>query len=106
MEVQLRSGAVSAAAAEMLSGVVNNPRATWLQYFGLPEDLDEWTLEDARSAMSSYVSSAAAASTTNGGGAAASVSASAASGAGATTVVARGARVHLQSVRRRLALAH
>ena len=92
VEVQLRSGAVSAAAAEMLSGVVNNPRATWLQYFGLPEDLDEWTLEDARSAMSSYVSSAAAASTTNGGGAAASVSASAASGAGATTVVARDER--------------
>lgn len=41
--------------AGVLTGVVNNPRSTWLQYFGLPEDIDKWTLEDMRTSASSYV---------------------------------------------------
>mmetsp|Transcript_61890 Transcript_61890/g.122364 ORF Transcript_61890/g.122364 Transcript_61890/m.122364 type:complete len:756 (-) Transcript_61890:927-3194(-) len=39
----------------VLTGVVNNPRATWLQYFGLPEDMEDWTLQDMRASVSSYV---------------------------------------------------
>merc|ERR1719223_739639 len=31
-----------------LTGVANNPRSGWLEYFGLPEDIDEWTIEDLR----------------------------------------------------------
>ena len=38
-----------------LSGVVNNPRSSWLEYFGLPDDIDEYTLSDVTSAVSSYV---------------------------------------------------
>ena len=29
-----------------MSSVTNNPRTTWLEYFGLPDDLDEYTLAD------------------------------------------------------------
>ena len=45
----------------MLTGVVNNPRSGWLEYLGLPEDLDEWTLDDVRSSVSSYVTTPRAA---------------------------------------------
>ena len=39
-----------------LSSVSNNPRATWLEYLGLPEDLDEWTLVDVKYTVSAYLS--------------------------------------------------
>ena len=42
------SGAGSSS-RQFLSSVANNPRSGWLEYLGLPEDLDEWTVEDVRS---------------------------------------------------------
>ena len=48
------------------AGVTNNPRTTWLEYFGLPDDLDEYTLSDVTSAVSSYVLPAAAAAAVGG----------------------------------------
>ena len=39
------SGAGSSS-RQFLSSVANNPRSGWLEYLGLPEDLDEWTVED------------------------------------------------------------
>lgn len=41
------------------SSVVNNPRRSWTSYLGLPEDLDDFTLEDVRSSVSAYVAPAA-----------------------------------------------
>ena len=41
------------------SSVVNNPRQSWAEYLGLPEDLDEYTLDEVRSSVSSYVMPAA-----------------------------------------------
>ena len=43
-----------------LSGVVNNPRSTWYDFFGLPEDIDEITLSDVRNVVTSYVMPSAA----------------------------------------------
>ena len=39
-----------------IAGVVNNPRpATWLEYFGLPDDIDEWTIDDVRGSVTSLM---------------------------------------------------
>lgn len=43
-----------------MQGVANNPRAGWLEYFGLPDNLDEFTLDDLRTKVSEYVSAPAA----------------------------------------------
>ena len=37
------------------TSVANNPRASWLEYLGLPEDMDEWTLVDVKDSVSSYL---------------------------------------------------
>ena len=37
------------------SSTVNNPRTSWLEYLGLPEDFDEWTLVDVKDSVSSYL---------------------------------------------------
>jgi len=42
-----------------LSGAVNNPRESWLEYLGLP-DIDDWTLEDLRGSVTSFVTPASA----------------------------------------------
>ena len=41
-----------------LSSVSNNPHTSWLEYLGLPEDLDEWTLVDVKYSVSAYLSPA------------------------------------------------
>ena len=41
--------------AAYFTSVVNNPRQTWSEYLGLPEDLDEYTLDDVKTSVSSYV---------------------------------------------------
>ena len=30
----------------MLAAVVNNPRQSWLEYLGVPSDIDEWSIDD------------------------------------------------------------
>ena len=41
--------------ATNFSSVVNSPRQTWATFLGLPDDLDEYTLEDVRLSVSSYM---------------------------------------------------
>ena len=38
-----------------MSTITNNPRLTWLEYFGLPDDMDETTFADVSSAFSLYL---------------------------------------------------
>ena len=51
-----------------MSSVTNNPRQGWLEYFGLPDDLDEYTLADVRSAVTAYVAPAGGGGNGSGGG--------------------------------------
>ena len=44
--------------ASLLS-VTNNPRASWYDYLGLPEDFDDWTLVDVKDSVSAYLQPAA-----------------------------------------------
>ncbi|EOD09244.1 vacuolar protein sorting 54 [Emiliania huxleyi CCMP1516] len=41
----------ASAARFLLSGATNNPNTSWLDYFGLPDDLGEWTIDDVRSTV-------------------------------------------------------
>lgn len=54
----------------LLSGATNNPHQSWLGYFGIPEDIAEWTIDDVRSTVASIapsvVSAAPAAAGANG----------------------------------------
>eukprot|EP00965_Chrysotila_dentata_P067727 2241147-Pleurochrysis_carterae.AAC.4 len=45
----------------VLSGAVNNPRVGWLEWIGLPEDLDEWTLSEFTGSVNALVRAPAAA---------------------------------------------
>jgi hypothetical protein len=42
-------------ASANFSSVVNSPRQSWATFLGLPDDLDEYTLEDVRLSVSSYM---------------------------------------------------
>jgi len=41
----------------LLSGATNNPHRSWYDYFGLPDDLAEWTIDDVRSTVVSIAPS-------------------------------------------------